>query len=109
MTWVDDPVLLVLYALAVYRLTRLVVSDLITEPLRHRLSISAYPPGADVDHPRRPVWGWVVDLVGCPWCVSVWIAAGWAGFACLLPRPVSALLAFVLAASAVAGLLSSRE
>lgn len=109
LTWTTEPTLLVLFALAVYRLTRLVVADAIAEPLRHRLTLSAYPPGAEVDHPRRPVWGWFVELVGCPWCVSVWLSAGWAGLACLLPVRVSALLAFVLAASALAGLLSSRE
>lgn len=109
LTWTTEPTLLVLYALAVYRLTRLVVADTITAPIRDRLMASAYPRGADVHHPPRRVWGWVVELVGCPWCVSVWLAAGWAGLAYLLPVRVSALLAFVLAASAVAGLLSSRE
>lgn len=55
----------VLAVLACYRLTRLVTTDTITEPLREL-----------VQHRGR-----VGYLVGCDWCVSVWVGV-----------PVSALV-----------------
>lgn len=89
----SDPLYLVVSALAVYRLTRLVVADTI------------------LDRPRAALAG-RSDRMGvfitCPWCVSVWVAAGWALLLGLLP--VAALVVGVaLAWSAVAGLLSSME
>jgi hypothetical protein len=55
-----DPWLLIVNALAVYRLTRLVTDDELTDPLRtwvfkHRGETAQY-------------------FVTCPWCVSVWFA-----------------------------------
>lgn len=117
--WTTDPVLLVLFLLAVYRLTRLVVADVILSRPREALFARAAATAPDYSDPHaglpltggppHRLSGWLADLIGCPWCVSMWLAAGWAGLACLLPVRVSALLAFVLAASALAGLLSSRE
>jgi hypothetical protein len=53
---------LTLDGLAVYRLTRLVTTDRISEPLRDRL----------VGH---PVLGFVGEGIECDWCVSVWMGA----------------------------------
>jgi hypothetical protein len=89
----SDPVVLIVSAFAVYRLTRLVVADSIFEPLRRPL-LAREGRGA--------------LFITCPWCVSVWLAGGWALLVWLLPT--AALVAgAVLAWSAAAGLLSSWE
>lgn len=80
-------------ALAVHRLTRLVTTDTITEGPRDAL----------VDRGGR-----LADLITCPWCVSVWAAAGWAALSTVAPslaRPLGAVLAW----SSVAGLLAAQE
>lgn len=88
---------LVVDALSVYRLTRL-------------LTLDSLPP---VKHARDKVldrWGeseWS-ELAVCPWCLSVWLAAGVVVARLVTPRawtPAARVLAF----SAVTGLLSSRE
>lgn len=91
--WLDDPVLLVLYALAVYRLTRLVVADELTAPIRERIM------------ERSTRWA---TFITCPWCVSIWLAAGWVLLATLVP-PVAWFAGALLAFSAVAGQLAGRE
>jgi hypothetical protein len=58
---------LALDAVAVHRLTRLIVEDAITKPARDAVA------EASEDHP----WVRKVDeLVTCWWCTSVWVAAG---------------------------------
>ncbi len=79
--------LLVLDALACFRLTRLMVADTITAPLRDRA-------------PAR-----LREFITCPWCVSVWLAGAIVALQALASGPwlyASAILAF----SAVAGLLA---
>lgn len=82
-------VLLALDALAVFRLTHLIVDDTITHPLRARLA-------------ERRLLG---ELVTCPWCVSPYLAAIVVVLQTLAPRPCL-YAAAVLAFSAVAGILS---
>ena len=84
---------LVVDALAVYRITRLVVDDAI------------------LDAPRERVFGWldsrakVAELLDCSWCVAVWVAFGVVVLRGVLPR-AWAPVARGLALSAVAGLIS---
>ena len=52
----DDVASMLLAIGAVVRLTRLVGTDVITQPL------------------RKPLTGWVLKLVTCGWCASIWIA-----------------------------------
>lgn len=52
----DDSLTLLLAAGAILRLTRLASTDIITQPIRDRLS------------------GWLLTAVTCGWCVSVWIS-----------------------------------
>ena len=94
--WLHDPVLLVLYALAVYRLTRLVVADELTAGPRERILTRVQD---------RPLLAY---LVTCPWCISIWLALAWVLLASLLP-PVAWYAGAVLAFSAVAGLLAGKE
>jgi hypothetical protein len=89
-----DPVALAVGALAVHRLTRLLVVDEVTRPLRERVE----PHLGD-----RATY-----LASCPWCVSPYIAAGWVALTVRAPR-VARLAGAVLAWSAVSGLLSSWE
>jgi len=105
-----SPTLLILDALAVFRLTRLVVLDAIADPIRRRLLGSR--PGTTrtlsgervlvVARPR------LAEFLACPWCVSIWAAVAivalqaFAATACVY---VTAVLAF----SAVAGLLADRS
>lgn len=86
---------LVVDSLAVYRLTRLAITDTFPPVRRARFAILQ----------RWPEDSWQVELGTCPWCLSVWIAAG-----VLLVRRSRAwrALALVLAGSAVAGALSEK-
>ena len=59
--------LLVVYALAVARLTGLAVKDSITMPIRDRILNWLD------DEPGTLGW-WVGEGITCPWCVSMWIA-----------------------------------
>lgn len=93
LTWTSEPTLLVIYALALYRLTRLVTEDYVTERPRTWLA------------ERGLTWS---VFITCPWCVSVWLAGGWLILAAVA-APVALVLGAILALSAVAGLLSSWE
>lgn len=95
----DDPVDLVLGALAVHRLTRLITADKIAEPLRERAVEVAGPS----DEPEGLAY-----FVTCPWCVSMWLAGGWLALRTIAPRTARAL-GTVLASSSIAGLLASWE
>lgn len=57
------PVLLLVLSLAVARLTRLVVQDEITKPIR-ALAVRHWGPG-----------GMIPYLLHCPWCSGVWVSA----------------------------------
>jgi hypothetical protein len=97
-----DPVTLTVGALAVHRLTRLVTDDELTRPLRQRLTRWA---AGDASRPARPSVGY---LLTCPWCMSVYVAAGWAALAAsasAVAVPAGAALAW----SSVTGLLASLE
>lgn len=89
-----NAVLLVLDALATWRLTRLLIDDSITFWLRKPLVEGRGP-------------AWLADLMTCPWCLSIWIATGVVVAQVLVPGQwiyVAAVLAF----SAVAGLLEAQ-
>lgn len=83
---------LLIDVVAAYRLTRLVVADTITEPLRDRVARFIR----------------VHELVTCRWCSGVWIGAGVAASRWLIPdvwNPV----AWALTAATAAALLTSLE
>lgn len=88
-------------ALSVFRLTRLVTGDKITEPLRDQLHRAAWR--AD----SIPVAKKIETLVSCPWCVSWWIAVMVVSARRLAPSmwdPVARALAF----SAATGLIAEN-
>lgn len=60
------PALLIVYALAVARVTGLIVQDAITEGPRDRLI-------AWLDDRPHTAGAFVAALLDCPWCASVWV------------------------------------
>jgi hypothetical protein len=90
---------LVVYALAVARVTGLITQDEITRPARDWLLARLDDTG-----PARAV----AYLITCPWCASIYVAAVAAPIAWLWGWHLALLLpALVLAASQVTGVLSS--
>lgn len=86
------PLTAVVAGLALYRLTRLITADAITEPLRDRAP------------------GWMSPMLGCPWCLSMWLAPPVAASVLWLSDGWGWWLAAgSLAGSAVAGLLSAYD
>ena len=105
--------------LATYRLTKLVVDDVITETPRDAVIVLAYAAQgrqvpddgcetlaeavhADADPPK------VAVLLTCPWCAGMWVALGVVVARRLAPRLWSPL-ARALGMSAAAGLLSTLD
>lgn len=84
---------LIVDALAVYRLTRIVVRDTILAGFRSWLS----------DHYE----GMLVEWLSCMWCLSVWMAAGVVALTWWIPLLWS-YAATALAFSAIAGFLGDR-
>lgn len=85
-----NAVLIVLDALAVFRLTRLILDDSITAFIRNPI-VKNGPDKA-------------MELFTCPWCMSVWMAAAVVALQSTVPS-LWIYPAAVLAFSAVAGLL----
>ena len=104
--------LLILDALAVFRLTRLVITDTILASVRQRLLGSR--PGITMDqgvHAQRIMVASrprLAEFLGCPWCVSIYAAVLVTACQALAPA-IWLYPSAVLAFSAVAGLLSERS
>ncbi len=108
-------------SLATFRLSRLVTTDTLTAAPRdavirwayrhdpvQRPQVEVITPGAwadevalDTNPPKMAV------LATCPWCASVWCAAGVVALRRLVPRAWGPV-AEVLALAAVAGLVAER-
>lgn len=84
---------------AVWRLTRLVMVDTITAPLRDRVHANAAEAG------WVGPWGWLSELGGCAWCVAMWAALG-AACGRWWVAGLWAPLAYALALAAVVGHVS---
>lgn len=95
-----DPVLLVVYALAVARVTGLVTTDAITEGARDGLI------GWLDDRPHT-LGAFVTALINCPWCASVWVAIGAAPLVWFWgDHPALIVPALALAFSQITGMVS---
>lgn len=103
---------------AVFRLTRLVTSDALTEGLRDRIierqRQRLASTGDEMTVARRygpevaEAGGPVAYLVGCPWCASMWVAVGVAVARRAAPLPW-ALVARGLTMSTITGWLADRS
>ena len=83
-------------ALAIYRATRLITEDWMPfGPTREKI-YNTFPHSL------------ITELVGCPWCISLWVAAGAVTARATAPALWSPL-ARILALSAATGLLSTWE
>lgn len=101
MTHVPDVYVLLLLALAAFRLWRLLAWDIITRPVRERL-LHRRDGGDVTDSSRyRPH---VDEFVHCPWCLGAWLGIAWwiawlvwprATVAAAVPFAISAVLALV--------------
>ena len=94
---VVDTLDLAVDALATFRLTKLVIDDYITEPLRERIFNRFGEPGDSK----------ISYLVTCPWCVGIYTGAIVALGRMIAPKTWS-VAARALALSAVTGLLAER-
>lgn len=74
------------YALAVMRVVRFVNYDALFDPVRvfvesHLLdartsaNVTTDPAAAAIYRRRESRWSTVTYFIGCPWCVSIWLAA----------------------------------
>jgi hypothetical protein len=92
---------LLIYALAVARLTGLVVADAITEPVRDRLV-------GWLDDSPGSSGEWFATLIQCPWCAGMWISLAAAPLIWFWwDSPVMLIPAIALAFSQVAGSISN--
>lgn len=82
-------------ALAAYRLTRLLTTDVILEDLREKVW-KKYPPSTKIGY-----------LFTCNWCMSIWAAAFIIALASLLPT-VAYVVSLILSISALVGLVATK-
>ena len=95
-------------ALAVYRLATLSAKDKITEPAREWLRERAYTDAGNRRHgAAAAIAWWLYELVICPWCIGLWLAAGVVALTRFDPHAWQ-YAAMALALSGVAGFLSER-
>lgn len=94
------PVLLLVYALAVARVTGLVTQDDLTEEARHRFVTW-------LDDRPRTLGSYLAKLVTCPWCAGMWISLAAAPLVWrFAEHPVLFVPALAMAFSQVAGMTS---
>lgn len=100
-----DLLVVVLLALACYRLVRLVQVDRFPGWVNIRTRLLDR---ADTPHASATVRA-TAELLTCPWCLSFWVAAGLLGFVIVTPAILGGFIVFVLALSAAVGLIADRR
>jgi hypothetical protein len=96
-----DPVLLVIFALAVARVTGLIVADAITEPARDWVLDK-------LDDRPATLGNALATLITCPWCTGMWVSLVAAPLVWFWGEsPVMLVPAIALAFSQVAGMISN--
>lgn len=94
------PVLLAVYALAVARVTGLIVNDAIFDAPRDALMVW-------LDDRPKTAGSFVAALIGCPWCVSIWVGAVAAPLVWFFgDSPFMIIPALMLAFSQVTGMVA---
>ncbi|RZU52446.1 uncharacterized protein DUF1360 [Krasilnikovia cinnamomea] len=99
----------VLISIATHKLSRLLAKDAVTSPLRAPFTRYTEPGGsAEVQEEVRAdgsaVRHAIGELVTCPFCLAMWVAAGLTGGLVLAPR-LTRLAAVTLTATAVSDFL----
>jgi hypothetical protein len=104
--------LVTLTCLTVYRVTRLLVSDKITEVPRDKVILwawrRAHPNLAPSDYVNVRSAPMLAYFVTCPWCTSIWLGAVIVGTLWLTSDIPYPLLVWP-ASSAITGLLATKE
>jgi hypothetical protein len=96
-----DAVLLIVYALAVARVTGLIVADTITEPIRDNAI-------AWLDDRPKTLGSALATLITCPWCAGMWVSLIAAPLIWFFgEHPVMLIPALALAFSQVTGMISN--
>lgn len=91
---------LTIYFLAVARVTGLVVSDSITEPVRDWIL-------ARLDPRPATAGAWFAELITCPWCAGMWISLAAAPLVWYFgDSPFMLVPALALAFSQVTGMIA---
>jgi hypothetical protein len=114
-------ILFVAYALTVYRGTRLVVEDTITQKIRDWLRAHGFRTMQKTDYMGKVVdttivtragigrlWAWLFELTSCHWCSSIWVS----GVTVALARYQSSwfqYVAYLGSFSAISGFLAAIE
>jgi hypothetical protein len=86
---------LVILALAVYRITRLIIEDAVTERLREAVW-SRFDASRGIGY-----------LITCYWCTGFWVASLLVLLFIIVPVPTMAA-SLILALSALAGIIAAR-
>ena len=92
--FINNPMLLLILGLAAYRLTRVLLEDVVFEGLREFIW-KKFPPNTKFGY-----------LWTCYWCMGMWVSAIWFGAWLLVPVFV-VVLSLVLSLSAIVGLIST--
>jgi hypothetical protein len=86
----------IILALAVYRISRLIIEDTIFEKIREKI-FSKFSPGTFLGY-----------LLTCYWCISMWVATPLVvGY--ILEPSICIFICLPFALSAVAGILSEKN
>lgn len=92
---------LLIYALAVARVTGLIVADSITEPIRDRITVK-------LDDQPGSLGEAIATLITCPWCAGMWVSLVAAPLVWFWwDAPVMLIVALALALSQVTGMTNS--
>lgn len=92
---------LLIYALALARLTGLIVADSITEPVRDWIMVR-------LDDRPATLGAAISTLITCPWCAGMWVALVAAPLVWFLgDSPVMLIPALALAFSQVTGMTAN--
>jgi hypothetical protein len=85
----------IILALASYRLTRLLTTDVIFESLREKVW-KKFPPSTKFGY-----------LFTCNWCMSIWTSFALIGLFLVVPM-IAYVVSLVLSISAIVGVIASR-
>lgn len=105
-----DLAMIVLLGLAVFRLTRLIVYDRITEFIRRPFFNEIEETEADgtveiyFTPKEKGIKGWIGELLSCHWCAGIWVSLLLGGLY-LYKTPFSDYLIIVLAIAAIGSII----
>ncbi|MGE6631018.1 DUF1360 domain-containing protein [Bacillus sp. NPDC077027] len=102
----------IVFSLAAFRLTRLIVFDTITAPFRRNFHEEHEETNAQGEIETyivikgKGLRAWIGELISCYWCTGVWCTAALIGIYILSPS-VSMWLNLLLAIAAAAGIIEA--